>query len=88
MFLFMIEKPYFPVDTTTISDELSTLSDHSVAGDEYGKVIGMIGSADRSYCFRTAYHRSLFEIAPSLSVGDLFECFPGFHLELSSMRSE
>ncbi len=84
----MIEKPYFSLQSTTVSDEFSTLSDDAMTGDEYGKVIGMIGSADRSYCFRTAYHRSFFEIASSLSVGDLFECFPCLHLELSSMWSE
>ncbi len=84
----MFEKPYFPVDTTTVSDELPTLTDNTMTGDEYGKMIGVIGSADRTDCFRTADHGRFFEIASSLSVGDLLECFPGFHLELSSMRSE
>lgn len=88
MFLFMIEKPYFSFQSTTISDEFSTLADHSVTGDEYGKVIGMIGSADGTYCLRTAYHRRFFEIVSSFSVGYLFECLPHLHLELGSMWSK
>ena len=84
----MFEKPYFPVDTTTVSDELPTLTDNTMTGDEYGKMIGVIGPADCTDCFRTADHGRFFEIASRLSVGDLFQCFPGFHLELSSMWSE
>ena len=84
----MIEKPYFAIQSATIPDEFSALADDAVAGDEYGKVIGMIGSADRTYCFRTSDHGRFFEIVSSLSVGDLFERFPGFYLERSSMWSE
>lgn len=77
----MFEEPYLPIESSTISDELSGFSDHSMAGDDDDDGILIIRATDRTYCLRVSYESRLFLVAPSLTVGDGLECFPGFLLE-------
>lgn len=77
----MFEEPYLPIESSTISDELSGFSDHTMTGDDDDYGILIIRATDRTYCLWISYESRLFLIAPSLTVGDGLECFPGFLLE-------
>ena len=86
MRFFMIEEPLFPRQSSPISDEFATLSDDSMAGDDDDDRVMMVGSSYSSDSFRIPDHRRLFEVASRLSIGDRFERFPCFYLEISTTR--
>lgn len=87
-FFLMLEEPDFPFHSTTITDEFPICSYHAMTGDDDDYGILIIGSSDSSHGFRIPDHRCLFEITASLSMRDLFECFPCFHLECCSCWCE
>jgi hypothetical protein len=66
----MFEEPYFSRQSTTISHELATRTDHSMTGDDDDDTIVVVGSANSSDGSGTRDHLRLFPIAASLPVWD------------------
>lgn len=84
----MFEEPYLPIESSTISDELSGFPDHSMTRDDDDDGILIIRATDSTYGFWIACESCLFLITPSFSVGYLLQCLPGFLLELCSTWCE
>jgi hypothetical protein len=57
-----------------------------MARDDDDDRIFIIGATYSSDSFRASCEESLFFIAASFSIGDIFQCFPGFSLEVCPIR--
>ncbi len=61
----MFEEPGFSFQSATISDELTTLSDDTMTGDDDDNRIVVIGSSDSTNCLGRSDLYGLFYITPS-----------------------
>ena len=77
----MLKKPDFPLDPTTVSDEISIWSYHTMTGNDDDDGIFIIGSADCSDGFRISSKYRFFFVTSSFSEGDFLKRYPGSFLE-------
>src|SRR4030042_4318482 len=85
---FVGEKPLFPPETTSIPDQPAVAADNSVAGDDDGNGIPVVGLAAGPPGLRPSHRPRHLPIRRGLPIRDPDQLPPSFFLKLCTLQEE
>ena len=88
LFFFQRQQPLLFIKATTIASQPSMGSHYSVARDDNGQRIAMVGASHSPRSGRLSDHSRQFPIRTSFTIGNFLQSAPHFFLKWRTLRAQ